>query len=199
MLFLMNETKQLIRTGFKRPVYKFETGVEDIKFLIPQEFNGIDISETICIVQCLLPEAKGLYKVCEYDEELYKDRLTVTVPVTTTITKSVGDNESADVKLFLMFIQAQEEDPSIAKTVLKTSHGRFEILNNGSLDSASESDFDEIWEHSSIDDLKNKVDELDKGKGDNITLSGNVIELKSGDDILSTIELPDDVTWEEWH
>lgn len=197
MIFLMQD-KNLIMTK-RNFIYKFETGVDEIKFLIPQTYNNVDISETSCIVQCVLPNKKGLYKVCQYEDELYKDKLTISVPVTTTITRSVGDEPFANIDLFLMFVKPNPDNPRYALNVLKTAKGTFQVINNGSIDSESEETFDEIWEHSSMDDINNKLDELSHDKADGMTLINGVLNLQSGETVLSSIQLPDDVTWEEWH
>ena len=184
MIFIFKDNKELMRTVSK-PIYKYETGVDEIKILIPPEYQDMS-----CVIQCLLPDQEtGLYKYCNYAEELYKERLVVTIPITSAVTKHVGE-----IKIWLLFLKKNADDPNIADSVLKSSMSTFKVFDNGSLDSQSEEGFDEIWTHSSIDELRDEIDD----KADTIEVYGNQLQLKSGDTILNTVMLSDDVTWKEW-
>ena len=205
MLFLMNG-KELRRTGKKNPIYKYETGVDNIKILIPETYKNINMNELNCVLQIETPEIAvledgskkpvGYYKYCPYEEEgMYTGYLNVSVPITTSITKTDGI-----FTMWLLFILNDEEDPSIAKYVLKTNSATFEVTDNKSLDSVNELAFDEIWEHTSVDvlnyNVKLLVDEVDS-KADTIDIVDNKIVLKSGDSVLTSVKLTDDVVWKE--
>ena len=205
MLFLMNG-KELRRTGKKNPIYKYETGVDNIKILIPEKYNDISMNELNCVLQIETPELTvldngtvkpvGYYKYCPYDEEsMYDGYLNVSVPITTSITKTQGA-----FTMWLLFILNDEENPEIAKYVLKTDSTNFEVLDNNSLDSVNELIFDEIWEHTTVDVLNHNVQTLSEAvenKADSIDIVDNEIVLKSGDSILTSVKLNDDVAWKE--
>lgn len=205
MLFLMNG-KELRRTGKKNPIYKYETGVDNIKILIPEKYNDISMNELNCVLQIETPEMTvldngavkpvGYYKYCPYDEEsMYDGYLNVSVPITTSITKTDGV-----FTMWLLFILNDEENPEIAKYVLKTDSTNFEVLDNNSLDSVNELIFDEIWEHTTVDVLNHNVQTLSEAvenKADSIDIVDNEIVLKSGDSVLTSVKLNDDVAWKE--
>lgn len=205
MLFLMNE-KDLRRTGKKHPIYKYETGIDDIKVLIPEQYNNVDMYKMNCVLQIETPEITvledgttkpvGYYKFCPYEEEkMYDGYLNIKVPITTTITKNSGI-----FKMWLLFVLSDEEDTSIAKYIMKTNSANFEVLDNKSFDSANELAFDEIWEHTSVDVLNHNVRTLSETvetKADAIEIVENEIILKSGDSVLTAVKLTDDVAWKE--
>lgn len=205
MLFLMNG-KELRRTGKKHPIYKYETGVDNIKVLIPETYNDVELRNLNCVLQIETPEMTadengnlkhvGYYKYCPYDDEsIYERYLNITVPITTSLTKNDGM-----CTMWLLFILNDEEDASKAKYVLKTDSVNFEVLDNKSPDAVNELHFDEIWEHTTVDVLNHNVQTLSEvveAKADTIELVNNEIVLKSGDSVLTSVKLTDDVAWKE--
>ena len=184
MVFIFKDNKELMRT-VSEPVYKFETGADEIKILIPPKYQDME-----CVIQCLLPDSEtGLYKYCDYAEELYKERLMVTVPITYSITQIVGE-----VKIWVMLLKRNPDNVDISDMVIKSSASTFEVKDNESLDSQSEYHFDEIWTHSGMTELRREIED----KADTINVVGNELQLKAGDTVLNTVVLSDDVTWKEW-
>lgn len=197
MTILMDD-KTLKITKYET-VYKFETGIDNIEFLIPQLYKDKNIAEMSCIALVLLDnekERKGLYKFVDYEEELYKNRLKAVIPITSTITKNVGI-----VSVWLMFVKKNPEDTKYADSVLETDNVIFYVYDNGSEASSSEEKFDEIWDHTSIDELESDINNLSEkldNKADTVLIDeNNILTLKSGDNILCSVQLRDDVTWEE--
>lgn len=199
MTILLDDEKCLKITKHST-IYKFETGIDNIKILLPQKYKDILLSELTCVV-LVKKSNKGLFKYMKYKQELYKDRLCVELPITSTLTKEVGD-----ISLWIMLIKRNEENPTLAKNVLQTNSVIFSITDNGSESSSSEEKFDEVWEHvnsdeiyDKINNLSDKVKNISDTKADKLTLDdNNNLVLKSGDSVLATIKLTDDVVWEEW-
>jgi len=196
MIILMNDFKDLLITK-KHPIYKYETSVDDIKVLIPQVYNGTNMRDLECIVQCVLPNTnEGLYKYCNYNDELYKERLCVEIPITTSLTKEVGN-----VLFWLLFIKRNEEDESLADYVLKTNNCTIAIHDTKSPDSLTETSFDEMWQHTTettLIETVNVLSEQVQSKADNVVIRDGNIALMSGDTVIDSDPLPTGVTWKEW-
>lgn len=199
MYILMDENKHLLITK-RDMIYKYETGVNTINILIPEFYQKIPMSDFLPIILVKLgtDSEKGLYKYMDYSDELYKDRFyQLQIPITTTLTK-----QDWNIEMWLLFIKKNEEDFNLADKVLETSSVNFEVVDNGSQASSSEESFDEIWVHGDETHLEKEIKELQtelKGKADNISVDeNNILTLKSGDEILVSVQLNNDVIWERW-
>lgn len=196
MIILMNDFKDLLITK-KKPIYKYETSVDNIKILIPQIYNEINMRDLQCVVQCLLPNNKeGLYKYCNYNIELYKERLCVEVPITTSLSKEEGC-----ILLWLLFIKRNEENESLADYVLKTNNCIIVVNDSKSPDSLTESSFDEVWQHtteSTLIETVNVLSEQVHSKADNLVISDGNIYLMSDDTVIDSDAIPSGVIWKEW-
>lgn len=161
MVFLM-QGKRLLRTS-SSTIYKFETGVDNMIFIIPKIYNGINIESLKCAITVehySEEKEKNVFEYAfrNYDEIPYKENyLSITIPITTTLTKSEGY-----VNVWLMFLKENEEDSTHADCVFKTSSSNFYVNDNGSYSSTSEISFDEVWTHTNMDSLNDTIEQLQK-------------------------------------
>lgn len=162
MVFLLRD-KNLIRT-VNHPVFRFETGVDDIKILIPKTEKLVN---SIPVVEISMPindkgEKGFFYTKWKYDEESYKeDYLSLTIPIKSQLTQFAGI-----IEIWVMCVDIQLEtdeegnDKNYAKLVMKSFPSSFEVLDSGSSDSATERDFEELWYHTTIDALQDVIDKI---------------------------------------
>lgn len=191
MTILFTINKRLIITQ-NDSIYKFETG-NNIKILFPTYIDDTDISQLECIPILSLPDGKTvLYKIYNFNKELYKNHLKITIPITTTLTKNAGV-----INLWVVLRKKNELDDTKADIIIQSSSTSFNILDNGAICNLTETNFDEIWNHTSLDSINEKLNKIENDKADSIEINNGIIELKSQNKIISSIALPDDVIWED--
>lgn len=86
---LMDDKKNLITTVRNTIHYK-ENGVDKIQFLLPPQYDDINIVEYTITLKYVDPYGNFHTEVLVPDEELYKNYLRYTLPVTTQLTQVVG-------------------------------------------------------------------------------------------------------------
>lgn len=112
---LLRNDKTLTKTTF-RNFYQNEHYADKIQILINDDFVSDDIRSYTVTLFVTLP-VEGTSNKAKYltiDEELYKDRYRIELPVTITLTENVGD-----VVMYLQFAKTNE-DGSITKIVTET-------------------------------------------------------------------------------
>lgn len=87
---LMDNQKNLITTVRNTIHYK-ENGVDKIHFLLPPKYEEMDISECIVTLKYVDPYGNFHAEILTPDEELYKNYIRYTLPVTTNFTQVVGN------------------------------------------------------------------------------------------------------------
>ena len=86
----MDKRKQLIAT-ITSNIYQREKLVDKIQFLIPQEYDELDLSEFTAILKYVDQGNVSHAEILQKDEDLYKDRLRYTLPIDTSLTQFSGD------------------------------------------------------------------------------------------------------------
>lgn len=180
---LLNADKELITTR-RIPIFVGEKNVDKFKIIIP-----IDYEDRVPTLQMILPDGKtGKIKVCEYEPEIYKDRFyVINVDIVSELTQYPGY-----INMWLIFFGTTQEKTS------KTSQLEVEIIDHEGFsviepDTPSEDIVQQITE------LQIAVNSLRENKGDTVKFDEdtNTLQLMSGETVLSTCEIPDDVTWSE--
>lgn len=182
-VMLVTEDKNLLTTK-AIPLYKGEKNVDRIKILFPK--NCLDTTPTL---QIILPDGKtGKVKVCNFEEELYKDHLVVFVNVIDELTAYAGDMKM----WFTLFGNTQD-------STMKTDFSCIEVLDHEGFSSLTpDSDVDVV---SAITELKVAVEKLKTSKADDLEIDNetNKLRLLSGDDLLAEVDLPQEVEWSSWN
>ena len=86
---LMDDKKNLI-TNVRNTIHYKENGVDKIQFLLPPQYEDINIVEYTIVLKYVDPYGNFHTEVLVPDEELYKNYLRYTLPVTTQLTQVVG-------------------------------------------------------------------------------------------------------------
>lgn len=166
------------------PIYQGEHNADIFKIIIPDEYTG-----TIPTLQIILPNQTGKIKQCSLSEDLYKESYrTIEIPITDVLTEYSGK-----LQLWFTFFPVDGEEKVIKTDYLfvdVTPHKGFSGIGG-----EFESTEDVIQK---VTQLEVSVNSLKDSKADNLLLDeeSNTLRLMSGDKELSSIELPDDVTWE---
>ena len=114
MIFILRD-KNLVRT-VNHPVFRFETGADELVFIIPEKYRNTDLSECIPVVEVNLPcdeegNTEFFYTNWKYDETPYKEGfLSLTIPINSQLTQFAGT-----VDVWLMFVKVgkpEDETPS---------------------------------------------------------------------------------------
>lgn len=181
---LLNESDKSLVTTKYIPIYQYEHNPCRFKFIIPISYGYF--SPTLKII---LPDGqKGKIMLCEYEPELYKGRYVFYVDIPNILTEQPGQ-----LKIWISFMN---EDNS---RVIKTEHLYVNIIAHEGFNDIEIKDDTDIKDIATvIQELKLDVNTLKNTKADTVVLNNQdkTLALKSGDEILSMVNLPDDVTWE---
>lgn len=101
---LMQTDKTLVQRN-KVVIYQREKLVDKIRFLVPQTYEDITLSECTVVLKYLDQGNVAHSEVLTLEEDLYKDYLSYTFPVDTNITAFAGD-----CKLRLSFLRLNSEN-----------------------------------------------------------------------------------------
>lgn len=107
----MDKYKNL-NTTVRTSLFKQESMVDKIQFLIPPEYEGIDISDYIVTLKYVDPNGNFHSEVLEKDIEMYKDYLRYALPVTTKLTQVAG---TIMIRLTLVKFANEAENVEIDK------------------------------------------------------------------------------------
>lgn len=108
---IMDKYKNL-NTTVRTSLFKQESMVDKIQFLIPPEYEGIDISDYIVTLKYVDPNGNFHSEVLEKDIEMYKDYLRYALPVTTKLTQVAG---TIMIRLTLVKFANEAENVEIDK------------------------------------------------------------------------------------
>lgn len=108
---LLRKDKSLTKSTF-RSIYQNEHYSDKIQFLIDQDFMSDDISTYTITLFVILPKENketgepitNKAKYLTIDTELYKEKYRIELPITVTLTETVGD-----VVMWLQFTKENEE------------------------------------------------------------------------------------------
>lgn len=103
-VILMQTDKTLVQRN-KVVIYQREKLVDKIRFLIPQTYENINLSDCMVVLKYLDQGNVAHSEVLVKEEELYKDHLSYMFPVNTNLTAFAGD-----VKLRLSFLRLNTEN-----------------------------------------------------------------------------------------
>ena len=190
-IILIQSNKSLLVTK-KRPIYQKENRADCIKFLISKDFMD-NITDSTIILQVVLPNSpndvgvtKGKLKYMKIEEELYKDKYVMSLPITTTLTNNYGT-----VQLWFIFFNTDN------KELIKTSSTTINIIQSDySMADIEDKEFPNIFE-----EISGRIDELEKTKLDkNIDYNPNenTLQFYCNGEPVETIKLDDDVQWTSW-
>lgn len=99
--------------------------VDDLWFLVPPNYNGLDIAKCTVLMEYILPVSrKAKSKILILSEEKYKDHLKYVVPFDTDITSEAGELE---VQLSFLYADLDEYGNSVQKS-RKTSPAYIKII-----------------------------------------------------------------------
>lgn len=101
---VMDKYKNL-NTTVKATIFQKESLVDKIQFLIPPQYEGIDVGQYVALLKYVDPNGNFHTEKLEADEEMYKDYLRYVLPVDTKLTTASGT-----VVVRLTFIDANGEE-----------------------------------------------------------------------------------------
>lgn len=159
---LLRKDKSLVKTIFRR-FYQKEHYTDKIQFLVDTDFMNDDITSYTITLFVTLPKPDEITgenvtncaKYLSLDEELYKGKYRIELPITITLTENVGD-----VVMWLQFSK-QEEDGSV--TLCKTESTFISIISSGQ---GSNTELEESESYDVLTQLQQDVNELKENKMD---------------------------------
>ena len=195
---LVNLDKTLEKTFF-RSIYQKESRVDEIQFLIDSDLLGENTENYKIMLQAILPiedkennsPTTNKMRYMDLEEELYKNRYRVLLPITSALTEGAGD-----VILWLSIFDMTNTEKI---KLLKTNPITINIKPSDSTSSGEleDKDFDNILANlqSEIEDIKrNKIDKkFDYDKENN-----TILFYSNGEPIGDAIKLDDEITWSNW-
>lgn len=180
-ILLNEDDKSLITTKYV-PIFQYENNPCKFKFIIPQNYSSLSP-----ILQIILPDKiNGKIMSCVYEPELYKNRFVIYANVPNILTQLSGR-----LKLWITFMSEDQN-----KTI-KTDYLYVDIMEHEGFNGIeTDGEYDDII--TKLSKLETEVSYLDKTKANILTISDDnkKLILKSSDAVLSSINLPDNVTWE---
>ena len=159
---LLRKDKSLTKSPFFRTIYQNEHYADKIQFLLDKDFMDNDITSYTITLFVVLPktnESTGesvTYKAkyVTLDEELYKDKYRIELPITITLTENVGE-----VIMYLQFTK-ENEDGEIDRHL--TDKVSIFILPLSSIDG----DFEDSESYDILTKLQEEIAELKENKMD---------------------------------
>jgi len=127
---LLRKDKTLTKSTFRK-IYQNEHYADKIQFLLDKDFMDDDIRTYTIILFVTLPKSDettgesttNKARYLTIDEELYKDRYRIELPVTITLTESVGN--------VVMWIQFSKEDEDGNFIIYKTDMVSIDVSSSG--------------------------------------------------------------------
>lgn len=170
----------------KERVMQREKLFNKVWFLVPQFYNGYDMSKCTVTMRYLLPISKEFKtETLVLSDERYQECLKYILPIDTNLSKECGD-----IELNLTFIMLDVDDNgNVVQRVRKTDNHRLHITPLPNWDSvipdSSLAELDQriIMQTAQIQALSNLANALESTKADNIKYNENTNELQllSGD------------------
>lgn len=117
-VILVNNEDNSLYGSFKRKIMQREKLFNELYFLVPQYYNGYDMSKCAVTMRYLLPISKEFRtETLKLSKEMYEGHLKYVLPVDTWLTKEWGD-----IKLNLTFTMLDDSSGSIVQRVRKTGN-----------------------------------------------------------------------------
>lgn len=101
----MTNDKQLVTT-VRTTIHQRETGVDTIRFLLPLQYEGLNLSEFTVVVKYVSPDNVSHCELLHCQEDLYNNRLDYRLGVDTDITAMAG---SVKLRLTLLNVVALDD------------------------------------------------------------------------------------------
>lgn len=123
-VFLVNDDNTITATKKERIMQRSKL-VNDVWFLVGEEYNNLDMSQFTAIIEYVLPVSKKyMTEVLTLDAERYQDHFRYTLPLDTALT-----SESGDIEFQLSFAYAEvDADGNVKQHVRKTSTNTITIV-----------------------------------------------------------------------
>lgn len=123
-VFLVNDDNTITATNKERVMQRSKL-VNDLWFLVAEEYNELDMSQFTAVLEYVLPVSKKyVTEVLTLDTERYQDHLRYTVPLDTALT-----SENGDVEFQLTFAYAEvDADGNVKQHVRKTTTNTITII-----------------------------------------------------------------------
>lgn len=159
---LLRKDKSLSKSTFRK-IYQNEHYADKIQFLIDSDFMDDDIRAYTIILFVTLPKpdettgeaTTNRARYITIDEELYKDKYRIELPVTITLTETVGD-----VVMWMQFAK-QEEDGYVR--LHKTQTVSFSVVSSGK---ESNTELEDTESYDVLTKLQNDIEDLKENKID---------------------------------
>ena len=103
---IMDKYKNL-NTTVRTTLFSQESAVDKIQFLIPPQYNEVDLTDYIVTLKYVDPNGNFHSEVLTLDAEMYKNYLRYELPVTTELTQVCG---TLTLRLTLMKFSQQETE-----------------------------------------------------------------------------------------
>lgn len=154
MYIKMNEDKSLIVT-VPTTIYRGEQNADIITFLVPSEYEGLNVADCAAVLRYVLPSGLGRSESLSYLPEMYKSYLQFGTMANTRLTEERGT-----ITIWLTFFNNADD------VVLKTGEVDISVQQSKDINTYLPPDgLDQI------DQLAAKVAELEAQKADNITFN----------------------------
>lgn len=195
---LIKDDKSLVKT-VSRPIHEGENRVDEIQFLFGDNLFPNFTKDIVVMLQAILPypdeeagtDTTGKMRYMEIDEELYKEKYRMELPITSVLTKAAGD-----VIFWFMFFDVSDPEHIV---LLKTDSTTIRI--DASLKDSS-SAFDDDKTYDVLATLQRDVEELKKSRMDKVfeyNEDDQTIQFYSnGNKCGEPVRLDTEVSWKNW-
>lgn len=178
MIVKMSQDKNLLIT-IPTTIYRGETNADLISFLVPAEYNGLNLNEYSATMRYIRPDGTGKVEELTYSPSQYDDYLTVSTVVNTQFTQQAGT-----VVAWLTFLDTEKA------IVFKSGEVKIHVSDSKDIyEYLGEDDLDQF------DKLVSRIDQLDASKADNVDLDDRILQLTSNGSPIGDAVIIEDVTW----
>lgn len=195
---LIKNDKSLV-ASVMRPIFEGENRADEIRFLFDTDFVDFIDSDSVIMLQAILPypdeetgkETSGKMRRMVVNEELYKNKYEMDLPINTVLTKAAGDV----ILWFMFFNVADPNHIKLAKTEPITLS-----INSALQGSSSIIDDDETYDI--LAQMQHEITELQEGRMDkefDYDSETQTIQFYSnGEPYGAPVALDTEVTWRNW-
>ena len=195
---LLRKDKTLTKSTFRK-IYQNEHYADKIQFLLDTDFIDDDITTYTIILFVTLPKpdettgepVTNRARYLTIDEELYKERYRIELPVTITLTESVGD--------VVMWMQFSKEDEDGNFKINKTDTVSISISSGGK---GTDSYLDGSEGYDVLTQIQEEIANLKENKMDKYyeydSETGEIQFYANGEEVGETIDVEDEVQLVNW-
>lgn len=171
---IFNLKNRSLDTTVKTNIMQKENLVDKIQFLVPPTYNGLDLSNFACTLKYVDPNGAYHVEVLEKDEDTYKDYLRYVLPITTTLSKYIGE---CKIRLSMLGVYRETEESDLQNFVLNSDSTVIKINKpDGFYDFVDEEDVEALKEL--MEQLTAKVQVIEDNQVDDIVLTEDEQVLK---------------------